>query len=142
MSGINSLAVLEGVWRINRVIAHDDGLRDSFVGQAVFTRSGPRIIHDEDGWLTTGEKGQRLRATRRYVWTNENGRIDVAFGDMRPFHSIPVGVSKPETTYLCPPDRYQVAYDFEDFPSWTMTWRVDGPRKGYEMVSNFSREDA
>ena len=80
-----------------------------------------------------------MKASRRYVWSEEDGRIDLAFDDMRPFHSLPLGVETYATTYLCPPDRYQVSYDFGNFPFWSTVWRVEGPRKDYEMTTEFRR---
>ncbi len=139
MSGLPSLAVLEGRWRLSRVIVHCDGRKDEFEGEAIFRRSGPRLIQDEEGWLTSGRTATRMKATRRYVWSGGGNRLDVAFEDMRPFHSVPLGIATPGTTYLCPPDRYEVSYDFRDFPDWSSIWEVEGPRKNYRMTSQFRR---
>lgn len=137
--GLTSLAVLEGRWTLARVIRHADGLEDRFDGTATFTRSGPRLIQDEQGTLTPGRGGPTLKAERRYIWTHAEGRFDIAFADMRPFHSLPKGVATYETTYLCDPDRYHVTYDLTGFPEWSTTWDVEGPRKGYRMTNRFSR---
>jgi len=139
MSGLPSLAVLEGRWRLMRDILHKDGSKDRFEGEAIFHRSGPRLIQDEDGWLTSDRSATPMRATRRYVWSASANRLDVAFEDMRPFHSVPLGIATPGTTYLCPPDRYEVSYDFSDFPAWSNVWNVEGPRKNYQMTSYFRR---
>ena len=137
--GPGSLWALVGAWSLAREICHSDGRIDRFNGNCRFTRSGPRLLQDEDGWLETSEG--RFQATRRYVWAEADGRLDVHFDDMRPFHSIPLGASHPETVHLCPPDRYQVTYDFSEWPRWTTTWTVEGPRKAYEMRSRFIPED-
>jgi len=139
MSRLPSLAALEGRWLMVRMIEHADGRRDVFEGESFFHRSGPRLLQDETGVLTPARGGHALKATRRYVWSGGGARIDVAFGDMRPFHSVPVGVSTYETAYLCPPDRYEVFYDFNDFPNWSTVWSVEGPRKDYRMETRFSR---
>ena len=139
MNGLPSLAALEGRWRMARTIVHDDGGVDRASGIAAFIRAGPRLIQDEDALLTTARGGPPLKATRRYVWGAEGGRIDIAFADMRPFHSIPLGAARPGTVYLCDPDRYEVAYDFSDFPRWSSVWRVDGPRKAYRMETRYER---
>jgi hypothetical protein len=137
LAGISSLTALEGVWTLTRRIAHSDGSTHHFDGIARFTRSGKRLIHFEEG-LLTGVPGQApMRGTRRYVWSMEPGRIEVMFDDMRPFHTIPVATPRPETTYLCPPDRYEVAYDFSDMKSWRAVWTVEGPKKAYVMESLF-----
>lgn len=95
-----------------------------------------RLVQDETGHLETA--GGRFEATRRYVWTENNGQLDVYFDDMRPFHSVPLGAERPETVHLCPPDRYHVAYDFSAWPAWKAVWTVEGPRKGYRMVSSYA----
>ncbi|MGI9389331.1 MAG: DUF6314 family protein [Boseongicola sp.] len=140
MSGLPSLAVLEGAWLLSRIILHEDGARDELEGEAKFHRSGPRLIHDEEGWLTSERAAAPMKAKRRYVWSVNGNRIDIAFEDMRPFHSIPIGAATPGTTYLCPPDRYEVQYDFQKFPEWSSTWIVEGPRKSYRMTSHYVRK--
>lgn len=139
MAGLTGLADLTGVWRLERRIVHSDGQEHSFSGEARFTWSGPRLIEDQTGTLDMGT-GQPLVATRRYVWTAEGRRIEVLFDDMRPFHTIPLGADRPETTHLCPPDRYHVVYDFRNFPAWIATWDVEGPKKAYRMESRYARK--
>ena len=142
MSGLSSLSLLEGHWRLVRRIIHFDGVENRLEGVARFVRSGKRLIQDEEGVLE-GVPGQPgLKATRRYLWMQDRDRIEVLFPDMRPFHTLPAGVQRPETTYLCPPDRYHVAYDFADLKSWRATWRVEGPKKSYTMESTFLRSAA
>lgn len=140
MLGLTSLSVLEGRWRLDRRITHSDGSENRLTGTALFVRSGTRLIQDEEGVLD-GLPGQPpLKATRRYIWILEKGRIEVAFEDMRPFHTIPLGVVRPETTYLCPPDRYAVSYDFGLKGVWRSVWTVEGPKKSYRMESEFRAE--
>jgi hypothetical protein len=138
MGGLVSLAALEGRWRLARRIVNADGTEALLDGVAVFRRAGLRLIQEEEGWLSLPGGGAALRATRRYVWTAEKGRLEVLFEDNRPFHSVTLGVARPETVYLCDPDRYAVAYDFGDFPRWRAVWRVEGPRKDYVMTSDYA----
>lgn len=141
MAGLTSLNVLEGRWRLTRLIVHEDGTEHRFDGTARFRRSGKRLIEDEDGVLRGLPDATEMKATRRYVWTQDKSRIEVLFDNMRPFHTIPTGVARPETTYLCPPDRYRVSYDFSSQRHWTSVWRVEGPKKSYVMTSEFRRLD-
>ena len=136
-SGLPSLWALEGRWVLTRVISHSDGHEDLLTGQTTFRRSGRRLVSEETGVLTVGD--QTLEARQTYVWTDAGSRIDVFFHDQRPFHSVPLGDPAPETVHLCAPDRYHVAYDFARWPDWSTTWRVEGPRKDYEMVSHYTR---
>ncbi|MDJ1014917.1 MAG: DUF6314 family protein [Paracoccaceae bacterium] len=137
--GLPSLTALAGAWTIARVIRHADGNENRFDGTARFTWSGPRLIEDEEGFLTVSDGRPPVRATRRYIWAQEGARLEVMFHDMRPFHTVPLGTARPETTFLCPPDRYEVSYDFSRFPDWSSEWRVTGPRKDYRMVTSFAR---
>lgn len=139
MSGPSSLWAFTGDWKITREIAHAGGQMDRLTGTCRFTRTGPRLLQDEAGWLETAEG--RFQASRRYVWGESNGRIEVSFADMRPFHSIPLGEACPETVHLCPPDRYHVAYDFTGWPAWRTVWTVEGPRKDYVMATRFAPAD-
>ena len=130
-----SLGALEGTWRIGRDILHADGTRARFDGEARFTRSESRLIQDETGRLDLG--GQSFAASRRYVWQESGETIEVLFDDMRPFHAIPLGTMRHDTTHLCDPDRYDVAYDFTGWPRWRSVWRVRGPLKDYTMTSDY-----
>ena len=94
------------------------------------------MIQEEAGVLETAQG--RFEGTRRYVWSETKGRLDVYFEDMRPFHSVPLRVEAPQTTHLCPPDRYEVHYDFANWPEWQSVWYVEGPRKDYVMTNRFS----
>ena len=68
----------------------------------------------------------------------DGGFLNVYFADMRPFHSVPLGVEAPEAVHLCPPDRYQVTYDFGAWPGWRSVWQVEGPMKDYVMTTDYS----
>jgi len=139
VSGLASLASLEGVWSLDRIVRHSDGREDVFSGTSTFLRSGPRLVQNEDGMLTPAGSRTPLKATRTYIWTQNDNQIDVMFDDMRPFHRFQTGVDAVNATHLCPPDRYEVAYDFAGFPRWSSTWTVEGPRKAYKMTNLFVR---
>lgn len=141
MGGLASLASLEGRWTLVRRIVHADGQENQLRGTTTFRRIGHRMIQEEEGELTLSETSIPLRATRRYLWRRDGSRLECAFEGNRPFHSVPLGVARPETTYLCPPDRYHVTYDFSSFPRWRSVWRVEGPRKDYVMTSDYVPAD-
>lgn len=135
MIGPSSLFSFVGSWDLTREIRHEDGRVNHMTGTCTFTRSGPRLLQDEWGWLET-EEG-RFQASRRYIWKEAERALDVFFADMRPFHSIPLSVPRPQATHVCPPDTYRVAYEFADWPVWHATWSVSGPCKAYVMESRF-----
>ena len=136
MAGLASLAALAGRWHLSRVIDHADGTRATLEGVSVFSRSGPRLIQEESGVLKFGD--QNLEARQRYIWEAAGPHLNVYFSDMRPFHAVPLGEPCPRTVHLCDPDRYEVVYDFQAWPRWTSTWKVEGPRKDYEMTSRYA----
>ena len=131
-----SLWSLAGQWSLDRQIRHADGRENSFIGKAVFTRSGSRLIQEESGLLRFDDKA--LEARQRLVWKQEGSSLRVQFADMRPFHEIPMGVADPEAVHDCPPDRYHVAYDFAHWPIWRSVWTVTGPHKDYIMRSTYT----
>lgn len=138
MAGLSSLSSLEGRWQLDRDITHGDGAVNRLTGAAHFHRAGARLIQDETGDLVLGN--QTVKATRRYIWAESKGRLDVFFDDMRPFHSVLLGVTTHKTVHLCAPDRYEVSYDFSSWPAWTARWKVEGPRKDYVMTSRYKPE--
>ena len=140
MPGLTSLWSLAGQWRLSRTIVHSEGNENAFEGRVTFTRSGPRLIQDERGVLTVA--GQKFQGARRYVWDRDGDYLRVHFDDMRPFHTVPLNMESVTTAHLCPPDRYEVDYDFKRWPEWRSVWTVEGPRKSYVMTSLMRPEDS
>ncbi len=129
------LSDFAGTWLLEREIAHADGTRATFRGDAVFRQEGPGVLrYEEEGQLHL-PTGQTMRATRAYRW--EEGLM-VFFEDGRPFHQIPTAGGS--ARHLCPPDTYDVNYDFSDWPRWQAIWDVTGPKKAYNMISRYRPE--
>lgn len=135
-AGLASLWDLAGQWSLARRIRHADGREHFLSGKAAFTRSGFRLIQEESGLLRLDD--QALEARQRLVWKQDGPLLKVHFADMQPFHEIPIGVADPEAVHDCPPDRYHVAYDFAQWPTWGSVWTVTGPRKDYIMDSTYA----
>jgi hypothetical protein len=138
MAGLVSLEALEGRWRLTRRVENADGSAATLQGVTVFRREGDGLVQEEEGWLTLPGGAAPLRATRRYLWAAGASELEVRFGDGRPFHTVPLGVARPEAAHDCAPDLYRVAYDFSDWPRWRAVWRVTGPRKDYVMTSDYA----
>ena len=134
-----SLWSFEGDWIVDKEIEEASGVVGSFTGTASFTRQGTSLLYEEVGQLTPPGGETSFEAQRRYIWREEKGWIAISFDDGRPFHSLPIGVADPETTFLCDPDRYHVTYDFSGWPKWSAIWDVEGPRKSYRMRVNYRR---
>ena len=137
--GLAGLTDLEGLWTLSRRIVHAGGEVNEFKGQATCSRDSERLILDEEGLLSGVSNVGTLRASRRYVFCEQAGQIAVFFHDMRPFHAIPLGVAHPEAHHDCPPDTYEVSYDFSNLNQWRAKWSVSGPRKSYVMSTRYTR---
>ncbi|PTX49768.1 DUF6314 family protein [Allosediminivita pacifica] len=120
-----------GDWDLHREIHHDDGTRARFEGLARWRREGQGAICDERGELILPQG--RFVSEKRTVWTTD---LAVHFADGRFFHQVP-----PEggaAGHWCDPDQYDFTYDFGDWPRWSVTCHVAGPRKAYRMTSHYA----
>ncbi|MCE0504561.1 MULTISPECIES: DUF6314 family protein [unclassified Roseivivax] len=129
-----------GAWRFRRKI-YDRKLGQESDGQGVltFAPEGDGLIYHEV--LTLSMPGQPpIEGSRRYRWRPGPRGIEVLFEDGRPFHQLGLGESRPCDLHPCGEDRYEVTYDFGDWPIWGATWEVRGPRKDYRMDTLYVRE--
>ncbi len=106
-----------------------------FDGVARFTADDAGMLMQETGQMQMA--GQSFAATRRYHWRPDGDGIAVHFDDGRFFHRF--STAQTTASHWCDPDRYQVRYDFADWPVWHSVWQVEGPRKSYSMKSRFWR---
>lgn len=133
MSTERVLADFIGAWEITREVSPAQGPRATFAGQGVWTPFEAGAEYAEIGVLTMSGAAP-MTAERRYVW---GGDLSVYFDDGRFFHRVPAGGGA--TTHFCDPDRYDVEYDFADWPVFTVSYAVRGPRKDYVMRSQYRR---
>ena len=141
MTGLFGLSLIDfaGKWILLRKI--DDtgaGRVGNFSGIAEFTPIKDGLNYVETGELTLAGQSP-VSASRCYVWRQDEGRILVDFEDYRPFHHFATDQRISLATHDCPPDIYQVRYDFTQWPEWSARWQVNGPRKDYCMVSHYRR---
>ncbi len=138
-SALIGLTDFAGSWRIDRVIRDAAlGQVGRLTGRATFEADAHGLIYEEAGDLRYGS-GAPMRAQRRYLWRQEApGRIAVFYEDGRAFHAFALG-SSAEARHECPPDLYQVVYDFSRWPEWRAVWTVTGPRKDYVSETIFTR---
>ena len=129
------LAALSGRWRLLRAIRHADGGSARFSGTATWAPDGLGLRCVEDGTLE--QDGRSFAARRETLWHASAAGIDVRFRDGRPFHRIVGGICHHD----CPPDRYELRYDFTAWPRWSVRWRVQGPRKDYKALSRYVKVD-
>ncbi len=130
-----NLADFSGVWRLTREIEdRRSGLVGHLSGTAEWRPEGPGLVQVERGLLRYGD-GPPMQAERRYLWREETDGIAVYFDHGRPFHWFSAEI--PTAHHDCPPDIYDVTYDFADLPRWCAVWEVLGPRKNYRMESRY-----
>ncbi|TCP25504.1 DUF6314 family protein [Rhodovulum adriaticum] len=131
------LAEFAGRWAVARRIEdRRAGQVVHFTGWAAFRPDAAGLIYDEEGTLDVPGQAP-MAATRRYLWQSAPGGIDVFFADGRFFHAIAPGHT-PCARHDCPPDTYDVSYDFTAWPTWRAVWNVIGPRKDYRMITDYS----
>ena len=135
-----SLQAFEGHWDLSREIEdRRAGEMAHLEGLCRFDRDGEELIQTETGKLfLSGGRGP-FAAERRYLWREIAQTIHVFFEDGRFFHLFDPGAATPMATHDCAPDRYEVAYDFSDWPDWRARWTVVGPRKDYTSVTQYRR---
>ncbi|WGW03247.1 DUF6314 family protein [Tropicibacter oceani] len=121
-----------GNWDLARDIRHADGGVGLFTGQANWRREGAGAVYTETGTLDIPGQG-RFAAERRYLWAPD---LSICFDDGRFFHQVPAAGGA--AAHWCDPDQYDVTYMFADWPRWSCTWQVKGPRKNYAMTSRYS----
>ncbi|MCO8145383.1 DUF6314 family protein [Rhodovulum tesquicola] len=132
------LEAFAGEWRLDRVIEDARaGHAARFEGRAVFAPGKAGLVQAETGRLHLPGHAP-MTAERRYLWRQGASGIEVFFEDGRFFHAIAPGPHA-QALHDCPPDRYEVGYDFARWPDWSSLWRVTGPRKDYAMRSVYTR---
>lgn len=126
-----------GRWAIARRIEDARASQTGrFRGEAVLRPDAQGLVYAEHGTLDLPGQAP-MTATRQYLWRQGQGGIDILFADGRFFHRIGPG-ARPETRHDCPPDIYDVTYDFTAWPVWRTVWQVAGPRKAYRMATAYS----
>jgi hypothetical protein len=122
----------EGLWRLSKEITPNGDAPARFDGTARWSRDGDAMNYVETGDLHL-QAGGVLVAERRYRW---EAPLRVFFDDGRFFHDVPAGGGRAH--HDCPPDVYEVLYDFGDWPNWSCRWQVAGPRKDYTMSCRYT----
>jgi len=137
---MRSLADFAGDWHFRRLVTGADGsVMAEARGELRLLKAGAGLIAEETAEVTM-PGGSRLRAERKTLWREDGQLVAVDFADGRPFHRFDPRLDAPVDLHLCDPDRYEVRFDLAAFPRWRTVWRVMGPRKAYEMVTDLARD--
>jgi hypothetical protein len=131
-------SALAGTWQLSRTVSGWN-----FHGSAVFRAEGANELQYEENGILAKPDHADTQASRRYIYRYEADRIIVYF-DERParifeildLKRAPNGTWEAEAEHACDPDHYASRYAFG--PDTIMiSHAVRGPRKDYEMVSNY-----
>lgn len=115
---------------------HKVGAHSRFDGRAVLSVLPHGAAYRETGALILND--QRFEAERNYLWHENAGRIWVCFADGRDFHDFDPILGGLASAHLCGADMYSGGYDLSDWPRWSVTWEVSGPRKNYRSVTIYA----
>ena len=133
----STLEDFAGRWKLERDIALRNGEKFVFNGEASFTWRESYLVYEESGQVIA-PNGNVFLAQRTYLWQQQTkGKFDVLFDDKRYFHTF--SSAEPYAQHLCGDDHYVVNYAFEQWPVWTSTWQVKGPKKDYKMHGKYQR---
>ena len=124
----------EGIWTFSREVVETGGRVAHVTGRAVWTPQDTGLRHDETGELRLPGHAP-MRVERACHWDADLG---VFFADGRFFHHVPPDGGA--TAHWCDPDQYDGWYDFTEWPAFSVTWRVRGPRKDYRMTTIYRPE--
>ena len=133
-------SALAGTWALSRTIGEW-----TFRGSAVFCAHGPDELRYEENGILSRPGTPDIAAFRRYIYRYEADRIAIYF-DERPARIFEVldltraasGNWQAQAEHDCPPDHYASRYAFAP-ETMLITHVVHGPRKDYEMVTNYRR---
>ena len=127
-----------GRFGLSRVI--EDRLADQslrFEGRATISATDQGAIYAEAGKMTF-PNGQTFQSERSYLWAHDGALVRVCFEDGRAFHDFDPVAGGAASEHLCGQDMYRGGYEFGDWPRWSLTWAVSGPRKDYTSCSMFT----
>ncbi|SCD91665.1 hypothetical protein GA0115245_13471 [Streptomyces sp. di188] len=138
------LAYLSGAWRAERAVRDlASGDEGRFLGTVEF---GP--IADGDGGLLQRESGdftwrgvtRPAERTLRFL-TGPDGTAEVRFADGRFFHGLDLRSGRHVADHPCSADLYRGEFTVRDEDHWRVVWRVRGPAKDLELVTDHTRAD-
>jgi hypothetical protein len=133
-------AFLAGDWRIERTIRdRRNSIHGRLRGEARFTSAGDALHYVERGTLQFGR--HEGRAEQHYAFAFPDGceRARVRFRDGRDFHELDLSSGVAAVTHSCGLDLYEGRFTALDGSQWRSAWKVAGPRKDQDIVTNYTR---
>ncbi|CAL9387391.1 MULTISPECIES: DUF6314 family protein [unclassified Streptomyces] len=138
------LAYLSGRWRAERVVRDlASGDEGRFLGTVVFAPpedgDGGGLLQRESGDFTWRGVTRPAERTLRFL-PGPDGTADVRFADGRPFHDLDLRSGRHVAHHPCSADLYRGEFTVRDAGRWRAVWRVRGPAKDLELVTDHARE--
>ncbi|NYI04033.1 DUF6314 family protein [Allostreptomyces psammosilenae] len=139
----DTLAYLEGVWRLDRtVLDRATGHRGTFHGAVTFTPLGDGTLHAaERGTLTWEGVPRHAERTLLYRPGFTAGTAAVHFADGRFFHDLDLRRGEFTAEHFCGADTYAGSYTVFGRNGWNVSWAVRGPAKDLLISSDHVRAD-
>lgn len=132
-------AFLLGDWRILRRLRDRRlGLDGRFEGIGRFIPDGPSLRYEETGLLRFGAHEGEATQSHLYHFPTP-GSAAVHFRDGRFFHPLDLTDGADRVRHDCPPDLYGARFRVPDPNTWTVAWRVRGPRKILTIAGIYRR---
>lgn len=136
----DALGYLRGTWRVARTVRDvANGEEGGFSGTTIFRPSSEGgLLHEESGAFTW--RGVTRPAERRLRFLpGPDGTADVRFADGRPFHDLDLSAGRHIADHPCAADLYRGEFTVRGPDHWRTVWRVRGPAKDLEIVTDYAR---
>ena len=125
-----------GEWHMVRIIEDvADGVIGEVWGEARFEPKGAGLDCLETGVMRFN--GADFLHKRDSLWQfGDEGRIEVRYGDGRPFHDFLT--QEPIALLIDGDAEYRIEYDF-GVDTWLSNWEMRGPSADYRMATRYRR---
>ena len=138
---VDIVAMLSGRWSFQRTIERQGAMQ----GTAAFvpSPSGQLQYHEEGRLRLTG--GAEFESERDYLFERVEGGFAVFFSESpcRLFHEVRLqwqnGQLIGKGDHRCGDDLYRTTYRFFPDGRFVIEHDVDGPRKGYRIITSYER---
>lgn len=140
---------LGGAWRVvRRIVDERAGRLGRLAGTATFGPAPPgpsydelrydELRYDELGTLVFGQHRGPAACSYRFV-PDGPASASVRFADGRPFYQLSFRLGQAAIRHDCAADRYRGECRIVSADTWTLTWRIEGPRKRMLIRTRYRR---
>jgi len=137
-------SMLPGEWIFERHISE----MPVITGTASFTPNGSNLHYREEVRFPV-KTGKTLNAHREYLYSFENGALNIYFADGKEKGSLFLPLQFEDVSslssltacgsHLCVEDMYEGKFTFNPPDAFSVTYLVKGPNKDYTIESRYTR---